>query len=99
MTAQGKYDEAKPNYERALAIWKKALGAEHPNVATGLNNVGMLLQGRGLGSTTRRIVEVLRVALTCCVRLHGRPRQVRRGQAQLRACGGHLGEGTGCSSS
>ena len=94
MAAQGEYDEAKPNYERALAIWEKALGAAHPKVATGLNSLGSLLEGRVLGSTIRRVVEVLRVALTCFVRLHGSPRQVRRGQAQLRACAGHLEEGT-----
>ena len=56
MAAQGKYDEAKPNYERALAIREKALGVEHPQVATGLNNVGMLLQSRVLGSTTHRLL-------------------------------------------
>ena len=83
MADQGKYDEAKPNLERALAIWKNALGAEHPKVATGLNTLGSLLMGRVLVSTTHHIVEVLRVALTGFVRPHGRPRQVRRGQAQL----------------
>ena len=46
ITAQGKYDEAKPNFERALAIREKALGAEHPDVAMGLNNLGMLLTGK-----------------------------------------------------
>ena len=81
MAAQGKYDEAKPNLERALAIREKALGAEHPQVAMGLNKLGSLLHGRVLGSTTRHIDEVLRVALTCFVRLHDSPRQVRRGQA------------------
>ena len=90
MTAQGKYDEVKPNYERAVAIWEKALGAEHPHVAAGLSNLGSLLLGRVLGSTKHRIVEVLRVALTCFVRSHDSPRQVRRGQGQLRACVGHL---------
>ena len=32
--AQGKYGEAEPLYQRALAIYEKALGPEHPNVAT-----------------------------------------------------------------
>jgi len=31
--AQGKYDEAQPLHQRALAMWEKALGREHPNVA------------------------------------------------------------------
>ena len=46
MAAQGKYDEAKANFERALAIWEKARGAEHPQVAYGLNSLGSLLYGR-----------------------------------------------------
>ena len=46
MAAQGKYGEAKPNFDRALAIWEKALGAEHPHVATGLINLGSLLKGK-----------------------------------------------------
>ena len=67
MADQGKYDEAKPNFERAVAIWKKALGAEHPDVATGLSNLGNLLMGKVLDSTTHHIVEVLRVARCCKV--------------------------------
>lgn len=35
---QGKYGEAEPLYERALAILEKALGPEHPHVATTLND-------------------------------------------------------------
>ena len=45
MADQGKYDEAEPLCKRALAIDEKALGAEHPDVAAGLNNLGMLLTG------------------------------------------------------
>ncbi len=37
--AQGKYAQAEPLYRRALAIAEKILGPEHPNVATGLNNL------------------------------------------------------------
>ncbi len=37
--AQGKYAEAEPLYKRSLAILEKALGLEHPNVATSLNNL------------------------------------------------------------
>ena len=89
MAAQSKYDEAKPKYERALAIWEKALGADHPQVAAGLSNLGSLLRGRVLGSTKRRIVEVLHAALTCFVCLHGSPRQVRQGRVALQACSCH----------
>ena len=50
--AQGKYAEAEPLYQRALAIWEKALGPEHPDVATSLNNLAALYQAQG--STGRR---------------------------------------------
>ena len=45
---QAKYTEAEPLYKRSLAIWEKALGLEHPNVAKSLNNLASLyrLQGR-----------------------------------------------------
>ena len=42
-TAQGKLEEAAPLYKRAVAVWEKALGPDHPLVATGLNNQAMLL--------------------------------------------------------
>ena len=35
---QGKYADAEPLYQRALATQEKALGPEHPNVALSLNN-------------------------------------------------------------
>jgi len=40
---QGKYGEAEPLYRRSLAIMEAKLGAEHPSVATGLNNLAGLL--------------------------------------------------------
>ena len=43
---QGKYDEAKPLYERAIAIGEKTLGPDHPNVATLLNNLAGLLSSQ-----------------------------------------------------
>ncbi|MEM7769164.1 MAG: tetratricopeptide repeat protein, partial [Cyanobacteria bacterium P01_A01_bin.37] len=42
--AQGKYEEAKQLYERAMAITEKALGAEHPSLAIRLNNLAGLLE-------------------------------------------------------
>lgn len=39
---QGKYTEAAPLYERATEIREKALGPEHPAVATVLNNRAVL---------------------------------------------------------
>ena len=41
---QGQYSRAEPLYQRSLAIWEKALGSEHPNVATGLENYAKLLR-------------------------------------------------------
>jgi len=38
---------ARPYYERALAIWEKILGPEHPDTARSLNNLGFLLQAHG----------------------------------------------------
>ena len=43
---QGKYDEAKPLYERANSIWEESLGPDHPQVATGLNNLAELLRAQ-----------------------------------------------------
>ena len=42
--AQGKLEEAAPLYKRAVAVWEKALGPDHPQVATGLNNQAALLE-------------------------------------------------------
>jgi tetratricopeptide (TPR) repeat protein len=41
------YSEARPLYERALAIREKALGPEHPNTAASLNNLASLLKDQG----------------------------------------------------
>ena len=43
----GKYDAAIEQCQRALAIREKALGPEHPDVATSLNNLAMLIYSRG----------------------------------------------------
>ena len=40
--SQGRYAEAQPLYERSLAIWEQTLGADHPSVATSLNNLAGL---------------------------------------------------------
>ena len=45
--AQGRYAEAEPLNNRSLAIWEKALGPEHPNVATSLENYAALLRETG----------------------------------------------------
>ena len=50
LQAMGKLAEAEPFYQRALAVWEKALGPDHPQVAAGLNNLAQLLQVHGLSS-------------------------------------------------
>ena len=44
MTPQGKYDEAKPHMEEALRIRRSVHGPDHPDVATSLNNLALILQ-------------------------------------------------------
>ena len=42
--AQGKYDQAEPLFKRSLAIREKALGPEHPDVATALESQAKILR-------------------------------------------------------
>jgi tetratricopeptide (TPR) repeat protein len=44
---KAEYTQAKPLYERALAIWEKVHGKEHPLVATSLNNIAELYRAKG----------------------------------------------------
>jgi tetratricopeptide (TPR) repeat protein len=39
---QGQYAQAEPLFERALTINEKALGPDHPDVATSLENLAAL---------------------------------------------------------
>jgi tetratricopeptide (TPR) repeat protein len=41
------FEEAEPLYQRALAIWEKALGPEHSDVARSLNNLAVLYRNQG----------------------------------------------------
>jgi tetratricopeptide (TPR) repeat protein len=41
------YSSARPLFERALAINEKALGPDHPDTATSMNNLGYLLWAQG----------------------------------------------------
>ncbi len=45
--AKGDYGRAEPLYQRALALWEKALGSDHPDVAISLNNLAALYMGKG----------------------------------------------------
>ena len=42
MPTKGMCEEAGPLYERSLAIREKAVGPDHPDVATALNNLAGL---------------------------------------------------------
>ena len=44
---QGKYEAAEPLYVDALAMWKKLLGEEHPDVAQSMNNLAALYYSQG----------------------------------------------------
>ncbi|WP_394796651.1 tetratricopeptide repeat protein [Armatimonas sp.] len=54
---QADYASALPLYERALAISKKALGADHPDTATSLNNLAALYQTQGDYSSALPLYE------------------------------------------
>ena len=45
--SQGRYEEAEPLYQQALAMTRKLLGEEHPSVATSLNNLAALYRSQG----------------------------------------------------
>jgi Tfp pilus assembly protein PilF len=47
LDARAQFAEAKPYYERALAIREQVLGPQHPNTAISLNNLGALLRVQG----------------------------------------------------
>ena len=44
--SQGKFEEAEELYRRSLDIREKALGPDHPKVATSLNNLAECLKGQ-----------------------------------------------------
>jgi len=52
---QGRYDEVEPLYQRSLAIVEKALGPEHPDVATSLENYAPLLRQIGRADEAERM--------------------------------------------
>lgn len=57
---QGRYGEADPLYVRAIEIGERALGRDHPDVATGLaNRAGLLMAQVGVVLCPRSLVEAL----------------------------------------
>ena len=55
--AQGDYAAARPLYEQALAIRKEVLGEHHPDYATSLNNLAVLLTSQGDYAAARPLYE------------------------------------------
>lgn len=55
--AQGKYSEAEPLYKRSLTIKEKALGPEHPLVATTLRNLAALYRNMNRTSEAEALEE------------------------------------------
>jgi len=55
--AQGRYAEAEPLYQWALAIVKKTLGPDHPYVATVLENISELYKETGRMDEAKRVEE------------------------------------------
>jgi hypothetical protein len=45
--AENRYGDAEPLFKRALVIAEKALGPEHPDVGTALNNHATLYLSKG----------------------------------------------------
>ncbi len=45
--SQGRYGQAEPLYEKALALRRKLLGEDHPDVAHSLNNLAFLYDSQG----------------------------------------------------
>ena len=66
--ARGMDDEAQRYFERALAIFERNFGADHPRVAAVLNNMGTLADGRG---DLKRAEKYMQRALDMWVRLFG----------------------------
>ncbi len=54
---QGKLAEAEPAFREALAIQKKLLGTEHPDVAKSVNNLASLLQSLGKLAEARLVLS------------------------------------------
>ena len=57
LESQGDYAAARPLYEQALAIRKEVLGERHPDYATSLNNLAVLLQSQGDYAAARPLYE------------------------------------------
>ena len=53
----GRYEEAEPLYRQAMEIRRTALGEEHPDFATSLNNLAELHRAMGRSEDEEDSVE------------------------------------------
>ncbi|MBW1615469.1 MAG: tetratricopeptide repeat protein [Deltaproteobacteria bacterium] len=63
-----KYKKAISYYEKALNIYKKVYGEEHPDIATNLNNIGAVLEALG---EYEKAIEFLEKALNIYKKIYG----------------------------
>ncbi len=105
---QGQYAEAEPLYKRSLAIQEKALGPDHPDVATTLNNLAEIYRNQGRYAEAeplhKRSLEIsekafgpdhpdVATSLNNLAELYRNQGQIRGGGAALQALAGDQGEG------
>ena len=60
---QGRYSEAVPLAQRALALYEKVLGPDHPDVATALNNLAELYRRQGRYADAEPLVSKRSLAI------------------------------------
>ncbi|MEQ8386704.1 MAG: tetratricopeptide repeat protein [Coleofasciculus sp. A1-SPW-01] len=65
---QGRYGEAEPLYQKALELYKRLLGDDHPDVASSLNNLAYLYSSQGRYGEAEPLYQQ---ALELCKRLLG----------------------------
>ena len=54
---QGRFAEAEPLYRRALAAQERALGPDHPDVGTSLNELAGLYQALGRTAEAEQLMK------------------------------------------
>jgi tetratricopeptide (TPR) repeat protein len=88
------YSEARPLFERILAMREKRFGSEHPDTTASLNNLALLVQAQGDLAGARRLVEGSVALDEKALGLDHRETATRLGQPRLpaygpeRPCGG-----------
>jgi len=65
--------EAEPLMRRVLAIFRKSLGEDHPNVATALNNLARLLQATNRLAEAEPLMRSMLEILLQFTRVAGHP--------------------------